>query len=429
MKTKIKNKNSFTKHLSVTVPWSDLKKEYEVAFNKAKDNYTPPGGRKGKVFGPQLKLFKQNYTPNIEAQFADNAVNTYYRKAIEELKLVPINQGQITHLSFHENQELVFELEFECKPEIKLPNYKKKFPITAVKYIPSKKDLEDSLTDLQNRFATMTEITSGADKDHFLFVDLQELESGTPIIGKKIEKQYIRLGFGAFKDNAFDTVKGIKKGEKRNVTIDIEGKKVDYELLVHKVEEQKIPNLDDTFAKTVEPDLKTLDELKDKINNNIEQTFDNEHIKEINNAIINYFITKTKIEAPESMIQNYVDHIVENNKMKQPNMTADQEKEMRETSLEGAIFNVKWYLIKEQIINEQKITVSKEEMDTKKDELIQKEPQNQKGIKEFLKQPENQQRFFDDMLSEKLFKYLQDFAKVKIDKKKSDELRKKQEAS
>ena len=429
MKTKIKNKNSFTKHLSVTVPWSDLKKEYEVAFNRAKDNYTPPGGRKGKVFGPQLKLFKQNYTPNIEAQFADNAVNTYYRKAIEELKLVPINQGQITHLSFHENQELVFELEFECKPEIKLPNYKKKFPITAVKYIPSKKDLEDSLTDLQNRFSTMTEITSGANKDHFLFVDLQELESGTPIIGKKIEKQYIRLGFGAFKDNAFDTVKGIKKGEKRNVTIDIEGKKVDYELLVHKVEEQKIPNLDDAFAKTVEPDLKTLDELKDKINNNIEQTFDNEHIKEINNAIINYFITKTKIEAPESMIQNYVDHIVENNKMKQPNMTADQEKEMRETSLEGAIFNVKWYLIKEQIINEQKITVSKEEMDTKKDELIQKEPQNEKGIKEFLKQPENQQRFFDDMLSEKLFKYLQDFAKVKIDKKKSDELRKKQEAS
>ena len=187
--------------------------------------------------------------------------------------------------------------------------------------------------------------------------------------------------------------------------------------------------MDDTFAKTVEPDLKTLDELKDKINNNIEQTFDNEHIKEINNAIINYFITKTKIEAPESMIQNYVEHIVENNKMKQPNMTADQEKEMRETSLEGAIFNVKWYLIKEQIINEQKITISKEEMDTKKDELIQKEPQNEKGIKEFLKQPENQQRFFDDMLSEKLFKYLQDFAKVKIDKKKSDELRKKQEAS
>ena len=112
METKIKDKNSFTKHLSVTVSWADIKQEYELAFNRAKDNYTPPGGRKGKVFGPQLKLFKQNYTPNIEAQFAENSVNTYYRKAVEELKLAPINQGQITHLSFHENQDLVFELLF-----------------------------------------------------------------------------------------------------------------------------------------------------------------------------------------------------------------------------------------------------------------------------------------------------------------------------
>ena len=188
MKTKIKNKNSFTKELSVTIPWSDVEKDYKAAFDRAKDNYTPPGGRKGKVFGVQLKLFKKNYTPNIEAQFSENSVNDYYRKAIEELKLSPINQGQITHLTFHEGDDLVFKIEFECKPEIKLPNYKKKFKVTAIKYVPSKKDVEDSLADLQNRFATMEEIVDGADKDHFLLVDLQELDSGSPVIGKKIEE-------------------------------------------------------------------------------------------------------------------------------------------------------------------------------------------------------------------------------------------------
>ncbi len=73
----------------------------------------------------QLKLFKQNYTPSIEAQFSENSVNEYFRKAIEELKLAPINQGQITHLTFHEGDDLVFKIEFECKPEIKLPNYRK----------------------------------------------------------------------------------------------------------------------------------------------------------------------------------------------------------------------------------------------------------------------------------------------------------------
>ena len=424
MKTKVKNKNSFTKEISVTIPWKNLKEDYQKAFDKAKNHYTPPGGRKGKVFGVQLKLFKKNYTPSIEAQFSENSVNDYYRKAIADLKLSPINQGQITHLTFHEGEDLVFKIEFEFKPEIKLPNYKKKFKVSAIKYIPSKKDIDDSLSDLQNRFSSMEEVKDGADKEHFLFVDLQELDSGSPVIGKKIEKQYVRLGFGAFKNAALKTMKGIKKDEQRNVTIDIEGKKVDYQVFVHKVEKQIIPKLDNKFAATVEPGLKTLKELKDKIKDNINQSFENEHVKEINNGIINYFVDKTKLDAPESMIQNYLDHIIENNKAQQPNLTKDQEEEMRNSGLEGAIFNVKWYLIKEKIINDEKISVSKEDIDNKTKDLIKREPQNEKSIKDFLKKPENQQRFFDDMLSEKLFDFIKDYVNVKVNKKKSDELRK-----
>ena len=167
---------------------------------------------------------------------------------------------------------------------------------------------------------------------------------------------------------------------------------------MHKIEEQKIPSLDDQFASTVEPGLKTLDELKEKINANIVQSFENEHIKEINNAIINHFVQKTKLDTPESMIQNYLDHIIENNKKEQPGMTKEQEKEMRDSGLEGAIFNVKWYLIKEQIINEEKISVSKEDMDKKQKELIEKEPQNEAGIKKFLKTPRTELRKIVDVV-------------------------------
>jgi FKBP-type peptidyl-prolyl cis-trans isomerase (trigger factor) len=129
------------------------------------------------------------------------------------------------------------------------------------------------------------------------------------------------------------------------------------------------------------------------------------------------------------MIQNYLDHVIENNKAQQPSMTEEQEKEMRDSGLQGAIFNVKWYLIKEQIVNSEKISVSKEDLEERTNELIKKEPQNEKSIKDFLQSPENQQRFFDDMLSEKLFQFLSEFATIKVDKKKSDELRKAQGGS
>jgi len=429
MKTKLKNINSFTKSLSISVPWNDLESDYNKLFDRMKSNYTPPGGRKGKVFGIHLDLFKKNYTSSIESQFAEESISKYYKEALDKLDLTPINQGKILDLKFKQEQNLDFDLEFEIKPEFKLPKYDKKFKIQAVKYIPTDQDLKDALADLQNRFSTMKEINSGANEGHYLLVDMQELNDGSPVIGKKMEKQYIRLGFGAFNKDVLDSLSGIKKDEKRNVSLDIKGNKIQYELSIHKIEEQIIPELDDEFAKTVDPNSKNLKSFKSKLTENIAENFETEHLKSVNNAITDYFVSKTKLEAPNSMIENYLNHLVENNKTQQPNMTDQQEKEIRETSKDTAVMNIKWYLIKEQIINKEKIDVTNADMEKRKKELIDKDPQNAKSIKVFLKDTNNQQKFFDDILNEKLFNYLKEFAIIKVDEKKSDELRKMQGVS
>ena len=429
MKTKLKKKNSFTKNLSVSVPWSDLESDYQKLFDRIKSNYTPPGGRKGKVFGIHLDLFKKNYTTSIEGQFAEESISKYYKEAIDKLELVPINQGKMLDLKFKQEQNLEFEIEFEVKPDFNLPKYEKKFKIQATKYIPSDQDLSDALADLQNRFSSMKEINKGAKKEHYLLVDMQELDNGAPIIGKKMEKQYIRLGFGAFNDDALSALEGIKKDEKRNISLDIKGNKVHYELFVHKIEEQIIPELNDEFAKTVDPNSKNIKDLKSKVSDNIADNFNSEYLKSINNSIIDYFVQKTKLEAPDSMIENYLNHLVENNKTQQPNMTEEQETEIRTSSKDMAIMNIKWYLIKEQIINLQKIDVSNDDLEKRKKELIEKDPQNAKSIKVFLKDANNQQKFFDDILNEKLFNYLKEFAIIKVDEKNSDELRKMQGAT
>jgi len=426
MKTKLKNINSFTKSLSISIPWNDLESDYQNLFDRMKSNYTPPGGRKGKVFGIHLDLFKKNYTSSIESQFAEDSISKYYKAALDKLDLTPINQGKIIDLKFKQEQNLEFGIEFEIKPEFTLPKYDKKFKIQAVKYISTDQDLNDALSDLQNKFSTMKEINSGANEGHYLLVDMQELNDGSPIIGKKMEKQYIKLGFGAFNNDVLDLLSGIKKDEKRNVLLDIKGNKIQYELFVHKIEEQIIPDLDDEFAKTVDPNCKSLKLFKEKLTNNIAENFETEHLKSVNNAIIDYFVNNTKLEAPHSMIANYLNHLVENNKAQQPNMTDGQEKEIRETSKDVAIMNIKWYLIKEKIINKEKIDVSNDDMEKRKKELIDKDPQNAKNIKVFLKDQNNQQKFFDDILNEKLFNYLKKFATIKVDKKKSDELRKMQ---
>ena len=77
---------------------------------------------------------------------------------------------------------------------------------------------------------------------------------------------------------------------KENLFAPLHNNGMSYDIFIHKVEEQHIPDLSDEFAKSVDPEVKNLDELKNKVSTNINQSFENEHIKSINSAIIDYFV-------------------------------------------------------------------------------------------------------------------------------------------
>ena len=185
MKLDLRNKNDFSRALSIKVLWEDLKENYLKEFNKAKSQYQIPGFRKGKV--PE-NIVRKNLLPSIEAKFVDNYVNVYYQKSLEELKLTPINQGHITKVDFKENSNLEFEILFEVKPEIKLPKYKNKVKIKTQKYIAGDADLNDSIKDLQTRFAKSKSIEGSIKSGHFIYADFEKLDSNGEVIKGSILK-------------------------------------------------------------------------------------------------------------------------------------------------------------------------------------------------------------------------------------------------
>ena len=103
MKTDLKEINSYTRQLDVTVEWNSIENEYQEEFNKARSRYNIPGFRKGKV--PE-KIVKKNLGPVIDANFAENSLNEYYRIALDQLEITPINQATIDNLNFQEGLEV-----------------------------------------------------------------------------------------------------------------------------------------------------------------------------------------------------------------------------------------------------------------------------------------------------------------------------------
>ena len=423
MDIKLKKINDFTKELTCKVPWEKLKDSFQDEFNKVKSNHTPKGGRKGKVFGRDLELFKRNYGTAIEANFAEKSLNIFYQQAIKEQKLDPINQAQVSNIDFSIENELVFTLSFEVVPEINLPNYEKKFKIKMIKYNQTKDDITHALEELRQQHSNLKTIDDGANSNNFIMGDFQELDDNDfPIIGKKLEKQYIKLGIGAFTGATEKELLDVKPNDKRKVTINYgEGKKSRYEIHIHKVEEQLLPDLDDEFAKTVSPDLKTLDELQSQLKDNIQKSIDDDYEKRKREELISYFVSKIKFKAPESMVNRYLEKFIEEQMKKNKNLKKDK---LREEAKNIADFNVKWFIIKDKLVSKSEVSISKQDVDNEIKKIMDESNEDKKKIVDFFQNQNNRESLSSNLLNEKLFKYISSFAVIKDTEKSTAELRK-----
>ena len=423
MKTNLKEINSFTRQLDITIAWNLIEKDFQNEFNSTRSNYSMPGFRKGKV--PE-KIIKKNLGASIEANFAENSINIYYRKALEELQLTPINQASIDKLEFQEGLDLSFSAQFEVEPEVKLPKYQWKFKIQAVQYLLENEDIEQALIQYQEQYATIKTIDTGAETGHFIQGEFHILDkNGLPIVDSKMENQYIRLGFGLFKDDAEEVFWGVKEGDEVTVTIKDKDKPVNYQVKINKVEEQILPDLDDELAKTVNDQITTLDELKDRVKGEIQASLDRDHKDSVRKEIINYFVDNSKVDAPESMVSMYLEQIKDD--LKKRNQPIDEE-QMIKNYKSHAEWNIKWYLLKDKIIENESLDISNDEIKSKIEDMISQNKSSENKITAFYKKSKNKQQLINEMLNEKLFDKLSEYAKVKVVEESTSELRKKQAA-
>ena len=79
------------------------------------------------------------------------------------------------------------------------------------------------------------------------------------------------------------------------------------------------------------------------------------------------------------MVENYLESILEDLKKKNPNENLDTEK-VKEQYRSTAERNIKWLSLRKLILNQEKLSVGKEETESKLEELILNSPGAEKEI-------------------------------------------------
>ena len=413
MKIKTKKINDYTREIDINVQWSEIESDFENSLKKFSKNIKMPGFRSGRI--PRERLLGQ-FQQNIEAEFLDSNFQKYYLMAIQQEGLIPVNKAEIKDVQFKMNDYLSFIAEFEIEPEVSLPRLKKNMlSVQRTTYVHDDQDIEDAIIQLKKANATISTVDDGAQEGDYLICTLQKLdESGVPIIGKKFEKQYLRVGKGSFTDDQKDKMIGLKPGESTRLKLPVneDGEDADYELTVDKVEREILPELDDNLLKKINPGLDSIDSLKSDVEKKIKENFMERSKTAYERDLSDALIDKVNPSFAPSMVEHYLTNLVDDVKKQNNGEPLDDEK-VREHYMPLAERNVKWYSLRNKLIDHGNLEVSKTDVENEIQRLIDSTPSSQNEIRKFYKKPSNQKRLEDGLMEKIILEYLEQFAKVK----------------
>ena len=414
LKIDVKNINNYTREFKIDVAWENIEGDFNDTLKKFSKKVKLPGFRPGKI--PRDRLLQQ-FQPNIEAQFMDDNINKFYLMALQQEELVPINRADISDVQFRFEGNFSFVAKFEVEPEFDLPKLKNGvFKVQRNNFISDDSDIDDAIDQLRRSHARIESVEDGAIEKDFILCDLQKLDdSGVAIIGKKFEKQMLKVGDGSFTEDQKEKLIGLKPGDKSKINLpDNEDKdiKSPYELSVNKVEREILPDVNDDFLKLVNPELKSIDDLRSDVSVKIKENFLERSKQAFERELSDSLIAKVSVDAPPSMIDNYLNNLIEDAK-KQNNGQEVDESKLKENYRSVAERNLKWYLIRKKLIEQKEIKVERKDVDEEVEFLVKRTPTSEKEIRRFYKKPSNRQRIEDDLIERKVLQYLEQYAKVK----------------
>ena len=243
--------------------------------------------------------------------------------------------------------------------------------------------MERALSNLQQRQATYSPVEEErplADGD-FAVVGFK----GTPKEGeadaKPVEVDEVMVEIGgedtlpAFNEN----LRGAKAGEQRNFEVKyaddfadkrLAGKTMTYDVDVKGIRTRSIPELNDDFAKELGAEFTTLDDLRNRLRENMKAEKLHEAENRGKDQIVEELVKRNDFPVPDAMLDQQIDLRLERGLralaaqgMKTEDMKRMDFGRLRAGQRDAALREVKASLILEQIADAEKIEVGDEELD------------------------------------------------------------------
>jgi trigger factor len=414
MQVTVEDVNSVKKILHIEIPQATVSLELENAFNQVKKTAKIKGFRPGKV---PLNVIERLFKKEVHADVSSKLIQDSFFQALKEKDLKMVGTPTIDPPGIDSTAPFKYDATLEVSPKIDDIPYKE-LKLKKTLYEVKDTEIDIQLKLLQRNTAQLKTIEEPrpVQKGDYVLIDYEGFKDGKPFPElQKTENFALKVGSKTIAPEFDDQLIGMNPGETKSIRVkfpqDYFNKKladqlIEFKTLLKEIREEILPQIDDAFAKDI-GDYENLDALKRKIRENLVNGYEKRTEQELNEQIFNALIEKTNFEIPETLVESELEGIISD---------AERSFQYRNTTLEEAGLSrekiaeryrgtaekqVRRFLILDKIIDQEKLSISEEEMQSEMKKMAETLKQGIEEIRQFYDQNKDRQEFFKHSLLEK----------------------------
>jgi len=337
VKTAVEELSPTRVRLSVEVSFEELKPSLDKAYREVSRQVRIPGFRPGRV--PPRVIDMRVGRGAVLSEAVNDALPELYSKAVQEAEVFTLGQPEVDITQLEDGKELTFTAEVEVRPKFELPDLSG-LSVTVENAAVTPDDVEEYLSSLRERFASLKTAQRPAEDGDFVTIDLSASVDGEPIEDAQASGLSYQLGSGTMLEGLDEALAGMSAGDSTTFTSelaggDAAGQQADVTVTVQSVKVKELPELDDDFAQLAS-EFDTLGELRADTRKQLERVKRLRQASQARDRAVDALVDSVDIPLPENYVQHELEHARESvdNQLSQLRMSLEDYLQSREQTAE-----------------------------------------------------------------------------------------------
>ncbi|MDC0947683.1 trigger factor [Candidatus Pelagibacter sp.] len=381
MKVTVENKKGLNKDIKVFIDKKTMDSYMDEKYEEIKGTVNLKGFRPGKV---PKEILKKQFGKAIFGEVLDKVLKDTSTKALEENKIKPAGQPKLDLKTYGEDKELEYVISVTELPKVELKSVQNiKFDEYSVKIDEKETDKRiKEIAKSQNNFKDVADEVKASNENLVVF-DYKATIDGKDFQGGEGKNTQLILGKDLFIKGFDKQLIGVKKNDEKVVEAilpenypqkEFANKKAKFNCKIIAVRKSEDVTINDEFAKNLGAkdlaDLKTLitKQINDEYKNSLGRIAKNQILKEIESFKVD--------EIPENLIEEEV-------KVLSQGMNEEDAKKNKKNFESVAKKRIKVGLILNEFGEQNKISVTEQEVQAEVQKQLRMMPGQEKMVMEF----------------------------------------------